>query len=208
MNKIITLLMIFSATLSAQDETARNILNKLSETHKLYNNITVNFDLNYENKNLNIKEKQSGILVISGDKFLLDIDDQIIINNGEIQWIYLADMNEVQIINHEEENNIMNPKNFFNFYERISKYRYIGVKSEDKTRLHIIELFPEESSMFMKVELTVNSEKNQLKNIILFDKSGGTYTYLITSFISNSKETPQFIFNTEDYPDIDVIDLR
>ncbi len=200
--------MIFSATLSAQDETARNILNKLSETHKLYNNITVNFDLNYENKNLNIKEKQSGILVISGDKFLLDIDDQIIINNGEIQWIYLADMNEVQIINHEEENNIMNPKNFFNFYERISKYRYIGVKSEDKTRLHIIELFPEESSMFMKVELTVNSEKNQLKNIILFDKSGGTYTYLITSFISNSKETPQFIFNTEDYPDIDVIDLR
>ena len=200
--------MIFSATLSAQDETAWNILNKLSETHKLYNNITVNFDLNYENKNLNIKEKQSGILVISGDKFLLDIDDQIIINNGEIQWIYLADMNEVQIINHEEENNIMNPKNFFNFYERISKYRYIGVKSEDKTRLHIIELFPEESSMFMKVELTVNSEKNQLKNIILFDKSGGTYTYLITSFISNSKETPQFIFNTEDYPDIDVIDLR
>ena len=200
--------MIFSATLSAQDETARNILTKLSETHKLYNNITVNFDLNYENKNLNIKEKQSGILVISGDKFLLDIDDQIIINNGDIQWIYLADMNEVQIINHEEENSIMNPKNFFNFYERISKYRYIGVKSEDKTRLHIIELFPEESSMFMKVELTVNSEKNQLKNIILFDKSGGTYTYLITSFISNSKETPQFIFNTEDYPDIDVIDLR
>ena len=200
--------MIFSTLLSAQDEAASNILTKLSNTHKLYNNITVAFDLNYENQNLNIKEKQSGTLVISGDNFLVDIDNQIIINNGEVQWIYLADMNEVQVINHEAENEMMNPKNFFKIHERISKYRYIGLKSEDKKRLHIIELFPEESSMFMKVELTVNSEKNQLHNIILFDKSGGTYTYLITSFKSNSEETPLFIFNTEDYPDVEVIDLR
>ena len=150
--------MIFSTLLSAQDEAASNILTKLSNTHKLYNNITVAFDLNYENQNLNIKEKQSGTLVISGDNFLVDIDNQIIINNGEVQWIYLADMNEVQVINHEAENEMMNPKNFFKIHERISKYRYIGLKSEDKKRLHIIELFPEESSMFMKVELTVNSE--------------------------------------------------
>jgi len=209
MNKEITLLFIlFSTLLTAQDNSAREILNKLSDTHKSYNNITITYNLNYENEDLYINEKQSGTLFIADDKFLVEMDNQTIINNGEIQWIYLSDMNEVQIIKYESEDEMMTPKSLFTIYERISKYKYIGVKLEDKKRLDIIELFPEESSMFIKVKLVVNTKENQLHNIILFDKSGGTYNYLITSFKSNSKQIPLFIFNTEDYPDVEVIDLR
>ena len=209
MNKIITLIFVaFSTYLSAQDEVAKDVLDKLSATTKSYKNITVGFDFSFENTNLNIDEKQSGNLVIEDDNFLLEMDEQIIINDGENQWIYLADMNEVQIIKHDPEDEMMNPKNLFTIYESGYKYKYIGAKAENGKRLHIIDLFPEESDAFIKVTLAVDAAKNQLHKITMHDKNGGTYTYLVTSFKSNSNTIPPFIFNPVDYPNVEVIDLR
>ena len=209
MNKIITILVIaFSTVLSAQDEIGKGVLDKLSSTTKSYSNITIGFDFIFENSSLNITERQSGTLVIERNNFLLEMEDQIIINDGETQWIYLMDMNEVQIIKHDPEEEMMNIKNLFNIYEKGYKYKYVGVKTENRKRLHIINLFPEESNSFIKVELMVNAAQNELHRIILFDKNGGTYTYLVTAFKSNSKTMPQFTFNPVDYPDVEVIDLR
>ena len=209
MNKLITLLFVTLSTfLSAQDEVAKGVLDKLSSNTKSYSNITIVFDFIFENTNLNIDERQSGNLVMEGNKFLLEMDDQIIINDGENQWIYLKDMNEVQIIKHDPEDEMMNPKNLFTIYEKGYKYKYVGGKAENRKRLHLIELFPEESNSFKKIELLVNAANNQLHKIILSDKNGGTYTYLVTSFKSNSKTIPLFTFNPDDYPDVEVIDLR
>ena len=209
MNKIITLLFAtFSTVLSAQDEVAKNILDKLSAVTKSYRNITVDFDFTFKNTNQNIDEKQNGNLIMEGDNFLLKMDEQIIITDGESQWIYLADMNEVQIMKYETKNELMSPKHLFTIYEKGYKYKYVGAKTENKRRLHIIDLFPEESNTFKKIELVINAVNTELYKIILFDKNGGTYTYLITSFKSNSKTMPQFTFNPVDYPDVEVIDLR
>jgi len=53
----------------------------------------------------------------------------------------------------------------------------------------------------------VDAAKNQLHKITILDKNGGTYSYLVTSFESNTAIAP-FIFNTVDYPGVEVIDLR
>jgi len=59
----------------------------------------------------------------------------------------------------------------------------------------------------MKVILEVDAAKNQLQKITILDKNGGTYTYLVTSFKSNTS-VESFNFNTDDYPGIEIIDLR
>ena len=152
MNKIITLLFVASSTfLFAQDEVAKDVLDKLSATTKSYRNITVGFEFIFENKNQNIDERQSGNLVIEDDNFLLEMDEQIIINDGENQWIYLTDMNEVQIIKHEPENDIMIPNKLFTIYEQGYKYKYVSAKSENRRRLHIIDLFPEDPTNFQTI---------------------------------------------------------
>ena len=167
----------------------------------------VTFDFAFENTNLNIDERQSGNLIIEGDNFLLEMDEQIIINDGENQWIYLTDMNEVQIIKHDPEDEMMNPKHLLTIYEKGYKYTYIGVEAEKGNRLHIIDLFPEGSGAFIKVTLAVDAAKNQLHKITIHDKNGGTYTYLITAFSSNTTVKP-FTFNAADFPGVEVIDLR
>ncbi|MBT5089540.1 MAG: hypothetical protein HOM24_00500, partial [Flavobacteriales bacterium] len=90
-----TLLIALSTTLFAQDQVAKDVLDRLSATTKSYKNMTVGFDFIFENKNQNINEKQKGTLVLQEEMFRLEMEEQIIINDGESQWIYLTDMNEV-----------------------------------------------------------------------------------------------------------------
>ena len=194
-------------TLFAQDQVAKDVLDRLSATTKSYKNMTVSFDFIFENKNQNINEKQKGILVLQEEMFRLEMDEQIIINDGESQWIYLADMNEVQIMEHDPEEQMMSPNKLFTIYEEGYKYIYVGAEAEKGKRLQIIDLFPEESGAFMKVTLAVDAAKNQLHKITMHDKNGGTYSYLVTNFKSNTAVKP-FAFNAYDYPGVEVIDLR
>jgi outer membrane lipoprotein-sorting protein len=169
--------------------------------------MTIGFDFILENTSQNIKETQKGILILEADNFRLEMDAQTVINNGENQWVYLADMNEVQIMEHDPEDDMMSPNKLFTIYEKGYKYTYVGAEAEKGKRLQIIDLFPEESSAFMKVTLAVDAAKNQLHKITIHDKNGGTYIYLITSFSSNTTVKP-FTFNSAEFPGVEVIDLR
>ena len=201
-------LFVLSITLSAQDKIAEEILNKLSLTTKSYNNIKLDFNFIFENKSQNIHDKRIGKLELQGDKFRLVIADQTIINDGKTQWIYLSDLNEVQIIKHELESEMMNLNKLFTIYENGYKYKYIGTKNKKGISLEIIDLLPEKSNPYIKVTLEINAVKKQLTKISIFDKNGGTYTYEVTAFTVNSDNLSPFIFNLSDYPDVDIIDLR
>jgi outer membrane lipoprotein carrier protein len=208
MNKIFTLLLIaLSTILFAQDQVAKDVLDKLSETTKSYKNMTIGFNFIFENTSQNIKETQKGILILEADNFRLEMDAQTIINDGESQWVYLTDMNEVQVMEDDPEDDIMSPNKLFTIYEKGYKYTYVGAEAEKGNRLQIIDLFPEESGAFIKVTLAVDAAKNQLHKITMHDKNGGTYTYLITAFSSNTTVKP-FTFNAADFPGVEVIDLR
>jgi outer membrane lipoprotein-sorting protein len=208
MNKIFTILLLaLSTTLFAQDQVGKDLLDKLSTTTKSYKNITIGFDFIFENTSQNIKETQKGILILEDDNFRLEMDAQTIINDGESQWIYLSDMNEVQIMEHDPEDDMMSPNKLFTIYEKGYKYTYVGAEAENGKRLQIIDLFPEESSAFMKVTLAVDAAKNQLHKITIHDKNGGTYTYLITAFSSDTTVDP-FTFDSTEFPGVEVIDLR
>ena len=208
MNKLFTIaLLALSTSIFAQDQVAKEVLDKLSTTTNSYKNMTVSFDFILENKSQDISETQSGLLVLEGDNFRLEMEEQTIINDGESQWVYLADMNEVQIMEHDPEDKMMSPNKLFAIYEEGYKYTYVGASSEKGKRLQLIDLFPEESGEFMKIKLSVDAAKNQIHSITMHDKHGGTYTYLVKSFKSNTEVKP-FTFNSSEFPNVEVIDLR
>lgn len=115
---IIIVLIVLSNTIYAQEQIAKEILDKLYTNTKSYKNTTIKFDFISENKTQEIKNHQQGTLILEGEKFQLIMEKQSIINDGKSQWIYLADMNEVQIINHDIEDNMMNLNKLFTIYEK------------------------------------------------------------------------------------------
>ena len=207
MNKLLVVLILITTNIYAQDEIAKSLLEELSANAKNYDNIYIEFNLMIENKNQNISEKQEGIIEIAKEKFRLQLEDQFIVNNGESQWIYLVDMNEVQIINNSDLNELMNPINIFTIYERDYKYNYVGTTSENGLQIQNINLFPKTSKEFIKINIEIDASKNQLRKIKIYDKNGGTFSYKIKKISVNTKLEP-FIFDTKNYADIEIIDLR
>lgn len=209
MRKIITSFLSICIILTnaiGQDKLATDILAKLSETTKIYSSISIEFDHIFTNKSAGINEKSRGKLDLKGENFRIDMPQQLIINNGTTHWIYLKGMNEVQIMDYDLEDDI-SPNKLFTVYDEDYRSAYVEVKSVNGARMHIIDLFPKESGPIMKTRLTINALKSQISILALYDKNGGIYTYNIKSFKTN-QELPPFYFNTTNYPDVEVIDLR
>ena len=210
MNRILFfILLILNTECFSQDEKSNEILQQLSIHTKSYENINVDFDFNFKNITQEINEKQKGNIKIKGNKFRLELEQQIIISDDTTQWVYLKESNELQIMEYDSLDEMISPNKLFTIYEEGYKNNYVELKNENGLSLHIIDLFPIESNSFQKIQLQINSEKIQLHNIILFDKNGGSFTYLITKFTSDADlDNNLFKFNTEEYPEIEIIDLR
>ena len=204
---ILILLVILNNNIFAQNQIAKEILDKLSTTTKSYKNISLEFILLIENKNQDIKNQEIGSLVLDGNKFRLIMNNQIIINDGKSQWIYLTDINEVQIIENDTTENIISPNKLFSIFEKDYKYNYVATKSVKGKNLQVIDIFPKKSQEFMKISSEIDTLNNQIRKITIYDKNGFTYSYSITSFKTNTKIEP-IIFNLTDFPNAEVIDLR
>lgn len=206
---LIFILLTLSIHSYAQDEKSNEILQQLSLNTQAYKNIDVDFNFKFENVTQEISENQKGNIKINSNKFRLELNQQIIISDDTTQWIYLKESNELQIMEYDSLDDMISPNKLFTIYEEGYKNSYVELKNESDITLHIIDLFPIESNAFQKIQLQINSEKIQLHNIILFDKNGGSFTYLITKFSTdNNLDDNLFKFNSEEYPEIEIIDLR
>ena len=199
---------LFSYNVMAQDEKATLVLEQLSKKTKSYSSIQIEFEHLFSNKSAGINEQSSGTLELQGDNFRIDIAQQLIINNGTTHWIYLKEIDEVQIMDYDaEEEDALSPHKLFTVYNEDYKNAYVEEKTIGNEKMHIIDLFPKQSGPIMKVRLTINALKNQIHILALYDKNGGIYTYNIKSFKTNIKLAP-FSFNAANYRDVEVIDLR
>ena len=211
MKNIITLFLSICISLTntlAQDKLAEQILEKLSKTTKAFTSISIEFDYTFTNKSAGINEKNSGTLILKGEQFRIDMEKQLIVNNGTTHWIYLKEMNELTIMDYDsEDEDALSPNKLFTVYNEDYKNAYVEAKSINEERMHIIDLFPKESGPIMKIRLTINALKNQINILALYDKTGGVYTYNIKNFKSNLDVAP-FNFDTTNYPEVEVIDLR
>ena len=205
MNKLFLLLLILPSILFAQDPKAKQILDELSDKTKAYTSIEAKFTNTFSSTVTDINESQSGKLYLMDDAYRLEMEGQTIICDGETNWIYLEDEEEVNITERDDEENELNPSKIFTIYEQGYKYKFV---KEDQKSYHI-DLFPKESGPFSKVELFINKSKMQISSFNMIDKQGSHYKYVIDSFITNQKiEKDFFVFKVSDHPNVDVIDLR
>ena len=73
-----------------------------------------------------INESQSGTLFIKNDSYRIEMKEQTIICDGETNWIYLPDDNEVNITEIENDENVLNPSEIFTIYENGYNYKFIN----------------------------------------------------------------------------------
>jgi outer membrane lipoprotein carrier protein len=200
----------FMPVMGQYEEEARTKLDQMSEEYKDLESFKADFTYSLENKMENIQEEFSGNIIVKGDKFKLDLGDQVIFNDGEIMWTFLKDVNEVNIDYFLPEDGDMTPSNIFTAYRDGYKYLVAGEEKLGSQDYDIIDLVPDDPDKpFYKVKLWIGKKDHALKQWKLFDKSGNTYLYEIVNFNkSYDARDSEFVFEASKHPGVEMIDLR
>ncbi len=204
---------LFTSNLSfaQSDATAKAILAGVSKKYRSYDVIKAEFTYSIKNPQANINESQAGVLYSKSksNKYKVAVANQELISDGKVQWTYLKADNEVQLSDIDNSSNAMNPAQIFTMYEKGFKYVYLGETTIAGRRYQNIELAPLQTRSFSKIKLRIDKVNKQISNIVVNDKNGNVYTYLIKSFTPNVKVSDTvFSFDAKAHPGIDVVDLR
>lgn len=214
MNKKLWILLILTGitgfSYGQYDEKALGILDAMSARYTSMASYMASFSYILENEMEKIHEEFKGKIIVKGDKFKLDLDEQEIYNDGEIIWTYLKDVNEVNIDYYFPEDEDMTPSTIFSAYKKGYKYLFLEEEASDGQIYNMIDLIPDDQDKsFFKVRLWINKNDNSLYRWKLFDKTGNTYLYSITSFNDTyNARDEEFVFDSSKYPGITEIDLR
>lgn len=193
-----------------RDENALKILDAMSAKYKEIPAYSADITSSLINETEGINEEFGGKITVKGDKYKLELDEQVVINNGETFWTYLPDVNEVNIDNYDPDEDEISPSKIYEAYKKGYKYIYIGDETINGKSHSVIDLVPDDKdAQYFKIKLFIAKADNSLTQWIMFDKSGNQYKYSIENFNGSINPTESFfLFDVEDYPGVEVIDLR
>lgn len=195
------------------DSEAISYLSAISSAYQEHDQHRINFFLDIELPG-EAKESQQGSLLHEGDNFVLELDGRTVISDGSTLWLYLEEMNEVQINDaelNEDEDMLMRPSDLFNLHNS-DKFIFVvaGQLSEGGENVIQIEGKPTDSdSDYSKVRITLSDNGQTIKRFKVFSKDGSRFTMRLSQVNSNVVfDEKTFSFDPANYPGVHVEDLR
>ena len=151
---------------------------------------------------------ENGVLLLKGDKFHLSNGNIESWYDGEAQWSYVADTEEVNISHPTpEELQSINPYHILMRYKTDFHYIYKGSQTRNGVKGHEIILTPKGSTQDV-IRLFISNTFQPLG--IKMEHNGQTVSEInVTRYQTNQKFGEQtFRFNKLLYPNAEIIDLR
>jgi len=200
-----------SANIGKSDPDAKKILDNVSAKFKTYKSVTATFTLKIENSAGKVEGTKSGVVYMEGSRYRVNISGQEIYSDGSNIWTYDKTANEVQLTKFDPSSNTITPQKMFtNFYDKDFLYK---LNKETRQGIRIfqeIELTPvDKTKTFFKVLVNIDKMSRNIVSTKVFEKNGNRYIYTITNMKTNSNLPDSlFVFNSKNYPNVEVIDLR
>ena len=217
-NLLLSFLLLTNITAFAQpkgmgknDTDAKKILDGVSAKFKSFKSITAKFSLKIENAAGKVQATKAGVVNLKGTKYKINVTGQDIFSDGNTTWTYEKASNEVQINKVEKSVNTITPQKMFtNFYDKDFLYKTNPDTKVGGKLLQEVELTPiDKSKPFFKVLVAIDKATQTIRQTKVFEKNGNRYTYSVVNMTTNANLPDNlFVFDTNKYPKVEVIDLR
>ncbi len=190
------------------DQEAVKVLDRFSKASLDAPSVSMKFRLVTDNQQENSSDTLIGSIILSRDKYKLELPDNQIWFNGETSWSYLPAEKEVTITKADKKDNSFQnkPSAIFTMYKSGYRCRLI----EEKGDYYLIDLYPEDiKSDILRVRLLIGKTLLNLRNLEYKRRDGVAITLIISEFNLKTKpEQDTFVFKPEKYKGVDVIDMR
>lgn len=193
------------------DPDAKKILDKVSEKYKGFKSYKADFKYSMHNPQSSINEDMKGDVIVKGSKYVINMGNQKIYNNGKTVWTYNKEVGEVNVSDYKPNEEEITPTNIYTLYKDGFKYLINQSKTKEAAEGYkVIDLVPEDKSKsFFKIRLTLNTNNHTIDKWKIFEKSGSRYVWDITNFKPDIQiKNSAFKFDKSKHKDVDVIDLR
>lgn len=203
---------IVYAGFAQKEADAAAILAGVSKKYKSFDVVKADFTFTLESPQNKATEKQQGSLIVQAgsNRYKVVMTGQDMISDGKTLWTYLKNDKEVQVANVNNAEGDINPARIFTLYEKGFKSVYNGDRKVAGRIQQWIDLTPTDSrKSYFKIRLGIDKAARQIASVLIFDKNGNKYTYMVKSFMPNVKVPEStFSFDAKKYPGVEVVDLR
>jgi outer membrane lipoprotein-sorting protein len=206
---ILLLFLLFSLSSAGQNNPeAIKILDKFADNALNAPSVSIKFKLITTNQADNTIDTLTGSVILSKDKYKLDLPDNMVWFNGETSWSYLPAEKEVTITKADKKDNTFpnHPSQIFSMYKKGYKSRLI----EEKSDAYIIDLYPEDiKSELLRVRLSIGKVPYNLISLEYKKKDGIIITMHVTEYDLKAKPQPDtFVFQPANFKGVEIIDMR
>lgn len=212
MRDVIIILLVGLCTMPAlaQQKEAKDVLDKTAAAFRKAGGVDAEFTVK-----IKAKGQTDGLLAgnirLKGDKFVLKTTDAITWFDGETQWSYLVDSDEVNISNPtEEELQGINPYALLSLYEKEFAYTLGSTRTFKGTPIHEVVLTTTDKSKdISRLTLYIAKGYYQLLYVLAELYNGSKNEITIINYRSGVKlDDAIFTFDRKQYPRAEIIDLR
>lgn len=205
----IIIMLVCAVAVFAQKIDPQTLLKQASEKAAAYQSISANFIYSLKNVSAKLDDSQKGKIMVKGDKYRLEVAQQIILYDGKAIYTIMPDAKEVQINNLEDMDNAITPNKIFTDYHKNFTAKSVTEKTVKGVVCQEIELESVRKKEFVKAVLTIVKSDLTPQEIQMTDKKGTIHTYTVESFKANQPiEDAVFTFKASDYKGYEVIDMR
>ncbi len=214
MKKILSLLalmicVIAQPALAQNDAKAQSILDKVNKNFQSLKAIKADFTMKISGNG--VDDSRKGTFYMKGNKYRIKMDAQQIMTDTKTMWVYMKDMNEVNVQDYNPDDQTVSPQKIFTgSYQKDYNYTYSGTAKVNGSTCDVITLNAKsDATNINKVKLFINQSNSTIVKSLMYDNSGAVYEYLIKDFTPNpSINDSYFVFDAKEFPGVDVVDLR
>lgn len=201
-------LMVISAS-GQIDPQAVKILDIFSSTATDAPSVSMKFLMITSDQLENTRDTINGEVILSKNKYMLELPDNIVWYDGKTSWNLLPVEKEITITEPDRKDDSFqtNPSSIFTMYKEGFKCRLV----EEKARHYIIDLYPENinNDDLIRVRLTIEKKTHYLDNFEYKRRDGITIDFKITEYnltVVPGQDT--FIYKESEHKGVEVIDMR
>lgn len=190
------------------DKDVIKILDKFSATATGAPSVSMKFNFVTVDQTEKTNDTLTGSIIISKDKYQLNLPDNIIWFDGVTSWSYLPAEKEVTINKADKKDNSFQnrPSAIFSMYKSGYKCRLI----EERPDSYIIDLYPEDiKSDLLRVRLSIGKQMMNLRSLEYKQRDGIVKTLYVVDYNLKQKPGPDsFVYPRAKYKGVEVIDMR
>lgn len=207
----LSLLLVAAASFAQSSTESKAILDKASQLFEQSEGVKLSFILSPEGPNGGAFEPQEGVAFVKGNKFKLDMPYSTTWFDGTTQWVLLNDANEVNISTPSPQELLsISPLGLLNMYKTDYVLKKPTQRNYNGTAVTEIEMTPTNKYQdFLSLTISLDNKTNSMVMVRFTTRDGNKNKLTISNYNSNNKFTNDlFMFNKNNHPGVEIIDLR